>query len=165
MAPKSQVSRKLFQLHGRFVWCAVEGCGSCFGIRPQLVTARDRWWTRPALGKSRREDLRQSPATHQHPCESAPVWRSPDKICADALSRRHASEAGGTTCAVSIKCTMRGPASALDARMVRVISARSCCARCLPRRVRLCTQRGSLRIAFSLRVLDSCTQPRQRRAS
>jgi hypothetical protein len=60
---------------------------------------------------------------------------------------------------------MRGPASALGARMVRVISAMSSFARCLPRRVRLCTQRGSLRIAFSLRVLGGCIRPSRRSSS
>ena len=43
MAPESQASRHLFLLNEQFVWCAVEGCGSGFGIRLQLVTAWDRW--------------------------------------------------------------------------------------------------------------------------
>jgi hypothetical protein len=34
-------------------------------------------------------------------CELATVWRSPEKQCADALSRTHASEGGGTTCSVN----------------------------------------------------------------
>ena len=42
MAPESQASRKLFMLYEQFIWFAVEGCGSCFEIRLQLVTAGDR---------------------------------------------------------------------------------------------------------------------------
>ncbi len=46
---------------------------------------------------AREEPLRGSAPVSCHApapaCELAPVWRSPDKICADALSRRHASEA------------------------------------------------------------------------
>ena len=47
MAPESQAriagkSPKLFLLNEWFVWCAVKGCGSGFGIRLQLVLAGDR---------------------------------------------------------------------------------------------------------------------------
>jgi hypothetical protein len=45
----------------------VDACGGWFGIRLRLLMAWDRWQTRSALGKSRQEDQRQSPATHQHP--------------------------------------------------------------------------------------------------
>jgi hypothetical protein len=41
-APESQASRNLFLLYEQFIWFAVEGCGSCFGIRLQLVMAGDR---------------------------------------------------------------------------------------------------------------------------
>jgi hypothetical protein len=43
MAPEPQASHQLFELDERFVWCAVEGCGSGFEIRLQLVTAGGRW--------------------------------------------------------------------------------------------------------------------------